>query len=147
MGEAARRKKLDPNYGQKYRASEENWVFGSFPGDVGGIGNLEKCLFAAGITTKNNYLKFKKHVFERFGARNAPLFLEKICQVRVDNELYKTYFEEAVRKGEIYLNIGEEEEELPKYIAYDPKEADEMREFERIQEEDNEYEDDEELNW
>ncbi|MDJ0679947.1 MAG: hypothetical protein QNJ18_08815 [Xenococcaceae cyanobacterium MO_167.B52] len=147
MGEAARRKKLDPNYGQNYPASEENWICGSFPGAAMEVGNLEDCLFRAGITTKNKYLKFKKHVFEKLGAKSAPLFLSKICKVRVDDELYKTYFEKAVKKGEININIGEEEEEFVKYIAYNIKEADEIREFERIQEEDNEYEDDEELNW
>lgn len=146
MGEAKRRKKLDPNFGQNYPASEENWVFTSASDDVS-IGNLNDCLQMAGLTTKKQYKStyveplFKDNLSEK--KKSSLLDGLYLSQVKIDDELYHSFFKKAVRKGEIYIDINirntdieedwsgvEDEEEsgiVEHHIVYSPKQAENFR--------------------
>ena len=142
MGEAKRRKKLDPHFGQNYPALEENWVFTSASDQIA-IGNLNDCLRMAGITTTPQYkstyidplLDPSKSKLEKLDLLNA-LYLSR---ARIKDQLYKSLFEKAVREGEIYIDVNQnregkfdseeidieeeldEEEKLYEHIMYNPK--------------------------
>ena len=141
MGEAKRRKKLDPNFGQNYPASEENWVF-TTPSEHSAIGDLNACLQMAGLTTPEQYQStYVDPLSEDSLSEDAKFLLIKDrSRFSLSQELYQSFFDQAVRFGEVYIDINinqdqpsnleeldieedddYEDEPFYNHIAYNPK--------------------------
>mgnify|MGYP006356589297 CR=1 FL=1 len=111
MGEAKRRAKLDPNFGQRYPAQEQNWIFDSANDEIV-VGNLNDCLSIAGITNTDNYrnqyidLLTKKNLnpTEKF-ALSTSLQLDRRV---VDDQQYQILFEQAVQTGSIFVVFSDD---------------------------------------
>lgn len=133
MGEAKRRKKLDSRFGQNYPATEDNWIFTN-PSEHSIIGDLNTCLQTAGLTTPDEYQAIYDDPFSE-----ESLSEEDQRQFLLEQELYQSFFDQAVKFGEVYIDINinnpepsnleeldieeddDDEEPFYNHIAYDPK--------------------------
>jgi hypothetical protein len=132
VGEAKRRQKLDPNFGQNYPSTEDNWVFTSADDQVA-VGNLPQCLFMAGVTTTDDYhLKYLKPLSEgnltlkEKSTLVSSLFLS---QPTINNHQHQLLFHEAVKNGSVFVVFDEDDPDIfSHHICYNPRRAHFFRE-------------------
>ena len=131
MGEASRRAKLDPNFGQKYPAKDENWVFTSASDEVA-IGSLKECLSMAGITTRDDYRDqyIKPLTEEHLSDRERSELVTSIYLDRrtVNDQQYQILFKQAVKTGSTSIVLDDDyPDECCHRICYNPERAEHFR--------------------
>ncbi|MDJ0902777.1 MAG: hypothetical protein QNJ55_28645 [Xenococcus sp. MO_188.B8] len=141
MGEAKRRQKLDPHFGQNYPAGEENWVFTSASEHMA-IGNLNDCLHMAGLTTTQHYKStyIDPLLGDSLSEREKSNLMSALylSRARVNDELYSYFFKKAVKEGEIYIDVNINRDE-----RLNSEEIDELEELSIYEEIDLDEEEDE----